>query len=287
MRFKIIFSSLGFLLVLFIAVPILRMLFSSDPGTLANTAAQADVHTSIFLTLRASLWATLAGLITSVPLAWILARRQFRGKKIIEGLIDLPVMIPHTAAGIALLSVWGRHSVFTKLTGFNIIGTEIAISMGMFFVSSPFLVNAVKEGFKLIDERFEKTAVTLGATPWKAFRTVSLPMVKKSIVSGSIMMWGRGISEFGAVIILAYHPMVAPVLIFERFQNFGLKYAIPVTGLLMLISLIVFISLRLFEDRKKKMTTENTIETKGTDGTDAHGTGDSDAAAANVGGALK
>lgn len=255
MRFKVIFSSLGFLLVMFIAMPIIRMLFSSDPGTLIKTAAEADVHGSIFLTLRASLWATLAGLLAGVPLAWILARREFRGKKIVEGLIDLPVMIPHTAAGIALLSVWGRHSLFTKMTGFNVIGTEIAISMGMFFVSAPFLVNAVKEGFKLIDDRYEKTAITLGATPWKAFHTVSLPMVKKSIVSGSIMMWGRGISEFGAVIILAYHPMVAPVLIFERFQNFGLKYAIPVTGLLMLISLIIFIILRLFEDKGKRKRT--------------------------------
>jgi molybdate/tungstate transport system permease protein len=74
-------------------------------------------------------------------------------------------------------------------------------------------------------------------------------MVKKSIISGSLMMWGRGISEFGAVIILAYHPMTAPVLIFERFQNFGLKYAIPVTVLLILISLIVFIFIRIFEDK--------------------------------------
>jgi len=101
----------------------------------------------------------------------------------------------------------------------------------------------------LIDERYEKTAITLGATPWKAFLTVSLPMVKKSIISGSIMMWGRGISEFGAVVILAYHPMAAPVLIFERFQNFGLKYAVPVTALLIIISLIIFIIVRILEDK--------------------------------------
>ncbi len=248
MKHNIIFSSLGFLLVLFFAAPILRMVIASDPATLIKTAGETEVYQSIFLTLRASLWSTLAALITGVPLAWILSRRQFKGKKLIEGLIDLPVMIPHTAAGIALLGVWGRQSLFAKATGFSIIGTEIAIAMGMFFVSAPFLVNAVKEGFKLTDYRYEKTALTLGATPWQAFYTVSLPMVKKSIISGSIMMWGRGISEFGAVIILAYHPMVTPVLIFERFQNFGLKYALPVTGLLMLVSLIIFILLRLFEN---------------------------------------
>lgn len=249
MKFKIIFSFLGLLLVLFVGVPILRMLVSADPGTLAETAGDTEVYSSIFLTFRASLWSTIAALISGVPLAYLLARKKFRGKKLVEGIVDLPVIIPHTAAGIALLTVWGRHSLFSKTTGLNVIGTEIAISMGMFFVSVPFLVNAVKEGFKLIDERYEKTAVTLGATPWKAFLTVSLPMVKKSIVSGSIMMWGRGISEFGAVVILAYHPMVAPVMIFERFQNFGLKYAVPVTALLIVISLVIFIIVRIFEDK--------------------------------------
>jgi molybdate/tungstate transport system permease protein len=239
------------------------MVVASDPGTLVKTAAEAEVYSSIFLTLRASLWATLAALLTGVPLAWILSRHEFKGKKLIEGLIDLPVMIPHTAAGIALLGVWGRQSLFSQATGVSIVGTEIAISMGMFFVSAPFLVNAVKEGFKLIDYRYEKTAITLGATPWQAFHTVSLPMVKKSIISGSIMMWGRGISEFGAVIILAYHPMVTPVLIFERFQNFGLKYALPVTGLLMLVSLMIFILLRILENdghKRSKIKNNNRRE---------------------------
>lgn len=249
MRFKIVFSLLGLLLILFIGVPVVRMLVSSDPAVLVETAQEKEVVFSIFLTLRASFWATVAALLAGIPLAYILARKKFKGKKMIEGLIDLPVIIPHTAAGIALLTVWGRHSLFSKVFGLRVIGTEMAISMGMFFVSVPFLINAVKAGFKLIDERYEKTAITLGATPWKAFLTVSLPMVKKSIFSGSIMMWGRGISEFGAVVILAYHPMTAPVLIFERFQNFGLKYALPVTVILILISLIIFIILRVFEDK--------------------------------------
>jgi len=80
---------------------------------------------------------------------------------------------------------------------------------------------------------------------------VALPLAKKSILSGSIMMWARGISEFGAVVILAYHPMTAPVLIFERFQNFGLQEAIPVAALLLIVSLVVIIVLRLIVDRNR------------------------------------
>jgi molybdate/tungstate transport system permease protein len=193
----------------------------------------------------------MAALVMGIPLAWILARRDFPGRRVLEGLIDLPVIIPHTAAGIALLSVWGRQSLFHRFTGLSVVGTEAGIAMAMFFVSVPFLVNAVKSGFRLVDERYEKTARSLGAGPWKTFFSVSLPMVRKSVFSGSIMMLGRGISEFGAVVILAYHPMTAPVMIFERFQNFGLKYALPVTVLLILISLAVFVGLRLVEEKRR------------------------------------
>jgi len=250
MKFKIIFSLLGTVLILFIVVPVFQMMISTDPGELAKTALEKDVIRSIALTLRASLWATIAAFILGVPLAYMLARTKFFGKKIIEGLIDIPVIIPHTAAGIALLMVWGRHSLFSRVTGIGLMGTEAAVSLGMFFVSVPFLINAAKEAFKMIDIRYEKTAMTLGASPWKAFTSVSLPMARKSIISGGIMMWARGISEFGAVVILAYHPMTAPVMIFERFQNFGLSHAVPVTVLLIIISLIIFTILRMIEDRK-------------------------------------
>lgn len=246
-----VLSIFGFVLILLIAVPLLRMLLVVDTTELSRTAADNEVRSAIMLTLRASLWATLAALVMGIPLSWILARHKFPGRRVLEGIIDLPVIIPHTAAGIALLSVWGRQSLFHRFTGVSVVGTEVGISLAMFFVSVPFLVNAVKSGFRLVDERYEKTARSLGAGPWKTFFSVSLPMVRKSILSGSIMMLGRGISEFGAVVILAYHPMTAPVMIFERFQNFGLKYALPVTVLLILISLLVFIGLRLVEERRR------------------------------------
>ncbi|MBN2442810.1 MAG: ABC transporter permease [Spirochaetales bacterium] len=251
---KIIFSSLGTILLLFVAVPVLRMLFSASPATLVSTAGEAGVLGSIALTFRASLWSTVAALFLGIPFAYILARHNFPGKQIVEGIIDIPVIIPHTAAGIALLMVLGRNSLFARITGISLMGTEAAISCGMFFVSMPLLVNTVKDGFNLIDNRYEKTAMTLGASRWQAFWTVSLPLVKKSIISGSILMWARGISEFGAVVILAYHPMTAPVLIFERFQSFGLAYAAPVTVILIILSLCIFIVLRLFgrKTRRKK-----------------------------------
>jgi len=249
---KKIFIPLTTLLIFLIVFPLINMIFGVSVSEIFNTLLDKEVTSSIFLTLRASLWSTVFALIIGVPTGYLIARNNFFGKKIIEGIIDLPVIIPHTAAGIALLSVWGRKSLFGQLTGMSIMGTEIAISVAMFFVSVPFLINAVKNGFKLIDPRYEKVAITLGASPLKAFFTISLPMVKKSVLSGSIMMWARGISEFGAVIILAYHPMITPILIYDRYEAFGLKYARPVAVVLILICLLVFISLRLLEDRGGK-----------------------------------
>jgi molybdate/tungstate transport system permease protein len=90
----------------------------------------------------------------------------------------------------------------------------------------------------------ERVARTLGASPWRAFWGVAFPLAWRSILSGMILMWARGLSEFGAVIILAYHPMVAPVLLYERFESFGLNYSRPVATLVILICLITFVVLR-------------------------------------------
>ena len=247
--FKKLCWVLGLVIIFFIVYPLANMILQVTGVQFFETLKDPEVIGSIFLTLRASLWATLAAIIFGVPLAYALVRTNFKGKKIIEGIVDLPIIIPHSAAGIALLAVWGRKSLFGKLTGLSIMGTEIAISVAMFFVAVPFLVNSVKNGLKLVDRRFENVAITLGASRPRAFFTVTLPMVRKSIISGSIMMWARGISEFGAVMVLAYHPMIAPVLIYDRYEAFGLKYARPVAVLLILICLVVFITMRAVEDK--------------------------------------
>jgi len=122
--------------------------------------------------------------------------------------------------------------------------------IAMLFVSMPFLVNAAREGFSAVDERLERAARTLGAGPWAAFRRVALPLAKRSILSGTILMWARGLSEFGAVVILAYHPMVAPVLLYERFESYGLSYARPVAVWILLTSLGVFLALRAVAGRR-------------------------------------
>ncbi len=249
--FKLIITVLASVVILFILLPIITISLTTSPFLFYKTIIDKEVLDSIILTLKASLFSTLAAFVFGIPLAYMLARFNFYGKKIVKSIIEIPIIIPHSAAGIALLTVFGRESMFGKLTGFSIVGTELAISIAMFFVSIPFFIKSVEQGFNTIDERYEKVAISLGATPLQAFFTVTLPLAKKAIINGATMMWARGISEFGAIIILVYHPMVTPILIFDRYESFGLKYAKPVALLLILVCLIIFTVMRIIIERDK------------------------------------
>jgi len=114
----------------------------------------------------------------------------------------------------------------------------------MLFVSLPLLVDTARETFALVDRRLEGVARTLGASPWSAFRRVTLPLAWRGIVAGAVMMWARGISEFGAVVILAYNPKTISLLIYERFVGFGTDAAAPVTALLLVLALIILVLVR-------------------------------------------
>ncbi len=250
------FAALGLVLVIFIAGPLLRTVAASSPNILWQTLLDAKVRASIALTFGASLLATLLAFLCGVPLAYLLARVNFPGKRLIEGIVDVPIVVPHSAAGIALLMVFGRQSwlgqAFARI-GIRFVSAWPGIVIAMLFVSLSFLVNAAREGFESVDVRLERVARTLGASPWQAFWRVSFPLAWRSILSGMIMMWARGLSEFGAIVILAYHPMVAPVLLYERFESFGLRYARPIASLLILICLGVFVLLRITAGGKRDM----------------------------------
>jgi molybdate/tungstate transport system permease protein len=258
---SVVFILLSTVILLFIVAPPLKTVFSSSPATLWNTLLEEDVYSSILLTFSAALTATLIGLFLGVPLAYLLARHQFRGKRFVEAIIDVPIVIPHSAAGVALLFVFGSNFLFGKILNTMGIGFFRAfggVVIAMMFVSVPFLIDAAKEGFKAVDVRLEKVARTLGASAWKSFFQISLPLAWRSIFSGSVLMWARGLSEFGAIVIIAYsasflgwNPKVLPVLIANRF-DFGLEYALPVAAIGILISLIAFIVLRSIAYRGEK-----------------------------------
>lgn len=248
--FEAIFAILGSCVLLFVLAPLLSMVFATSLGDLSEAAADREVVHSIKLTLAAAFFATAVSALGGIPLAYVLARKRFFGRSILLAVIDLPIIIPHSAAGIALFTVIGRRSLIGRLFGGGLTGTLAGISIAMAFVSVPFLVNAAREAFAAVPERLEKAARTLGASRSRVFFTVSLPLAWRGILSGMILMWARGISEFGAVVIIAYHPMTTPVMVFQRFNDFGLRYARSVAVLLILICVTLFVILRLVSHLK-------------------------------------
>ncbi len=245
---------LSITLFLFIFIPLFKMIISANPKLITDALADKEIVSAILLSFKCALIATTIALIAGIPLSFYLARYDFPFKSLVEAVLDIPVMIPHTAVGIALLTVFGSRFFLGKLfnsIGIDFVGTEFGIIIGMMYVSLSYLINHAKSGFKNVDPKLEKAARTLGASSLKTFFYVTLPLAKNDILSGAIMMWARGLSEFGAVVILAYHPMTAPVLILERFQSYGLNYSKPIAVLLILICIVLFTLLRWVNNRKK------------------------------------
>ena len=240
--FVFVFMFLGSILVLFLTIPLIKLFINVGVLNIYQTLQDKEVYDSIFLTLKSAFYAVVFVCITGIPLAYLIARYDFWGKSILESILDIPVMVPHTAAGIALLVAFSNGYI-------NFIDTTTGIVSAMMFLSAPFLINGAKEGFKKVDIKYEYVARTLGASRLSAFFSIALPNARNDIINGALMMWSRGLGEFGAVVIIAYHPMVSPVLIYDRFNNFGLKYSAPVAADMIFVSVCLFLAVRYINNK--------------------------------------
>jgi molybdate/tungstate transport system permease protein len=242
------FWLIGGVLLAFILMPLVQMIAGQTTTRLVNVAGMSEVRAAIWLSIEAAfITAALAGFL-GVPLAFLLARASFPGKGVVEAVVDLPLAIPHTVVGIALLFVFGRRGVIGStvkaLTGYQFWGTLGGIIVAMLFVSVTYTVNAARVGFESVDPRLEKVARTLGVGPWSAFLRVTLPLAWRGVLTGLTLTFARAISEFGAVIVLTYYPMTAPVKIYELFVQFGLEDSSAMAVLFLAATLTLFILFR-------------------------------------------
>jgi len=234
------------MVLLFIIAPFLQLFLSLHFSDYLQILSDNELHESLFTTLLIGIITTLLFSFGAIPLAYLLARKQFPLRQFIISLIDIPIVIPHTAVGIALLTVFSRNGIFPL----NIIDSPVGIGLAMAFVSIPFLIQSAREGFLSVPEKLEKASLSLGINHTQTFFKISIPLAWQHIVSGFIMMFARGISEFGAIIIIAYRPTTSSVLLFERFNSFGLSAAKPIAATIIIVSLIIFIILRIFANKK-------------------------------------
>lgn len=157
-------------------------------------------------TLAVALVATLALLPLGVWLAWILARRRFPGRTLLETVVSLPLVLPPVATGLILLKILGRDGfigAWLARAGIEIVFTWKAVVIAMALMGLPLLVRTARTGFEQVSRRYEDIAETLGATPARVFFTISLPLASRSIVAGALLAFSRAIGEFGATIMVA------------------------------------------------------------------------------------
>lgn len=236
------------LLVLPVAVLVAR---SGLPG-LRLLAADSELRDSLVLTALAATVATLVTVVLGTPLAYLMARGRLPGAPVVSALLDLPLLIPHPVAGIALILTFGRASPAGEAlarVGLAVTGSTLGIGLAMLFVAAPLYVSAAREAIAHVDPRYESVARTLGDSAWRAAWRVTRPLAGRGLVAAAVVMWARAVSEFGAIVILTYNPKVASVLSYDRFTSYGLDAALPVAAVLVLLALVPLLVLRTLRAR--------------------------------------
>ena len=239
--------TLGTILVLFLGVPVITLVLAGWNGVGGALARDMELRAALVRTAMTATMATLLGVACGSPVAYLLARHRFRGRAVLAAIIDVPLLIPHPVAGIALLLSLSRDSIIGRslLTlGVHVVGSPGGIVAAMAFVAAPLYVSAAREAFAKVDTVYETVARTLGATPWRVAYRITLPLAARGLLSAAVVMWSRAVSEFGAVVVLTYNPKVASILSYDRLTSYGLHEALPVAVVIVLLSFVPLIILR-------------------------------------------
>ena len=199
--------ALAIVAIAFFALPFLGMIWRLPWGDVWSTLSSENARKALRLSLWCSLWSTAAALLFGVPLAWLLARVEFRGRTAVRALCTLSMVLPPVVAGVALFYALGRRGLvgqyLDRWFGFTLPFTTYGVIVAQTFVAMPFLVITVEAAFRQMDPRFEDAARTLGASRWYVFRHVTLPAIRPGVVAGAVLAWARALGEFGATITFA------------------------------------------------------------------------------------
>ncbi len=245
-------------LLLFLLLPLLALLFYSSPAELAANLALPQVRQAIGLSLRTSSWATLAAVALGMPVAYLLARRQFYGRLLLDNLIDLPIVLPPAVAGLALLLVFGRRGwVGAPLAelGIRITFTELAVIMAQTFIAVSLFIRAASIGFAAVEPELEDAAAIDGANRWQSFWRITLPLSRRAVLTGVALAWARALGEFGATIIFAGNfpgrTQTMPLAIYLGFE-LDLDVAVTLSVILIGLSFAALLAIKLIFQRPEE-----------------------------------
>jgi sulfate transport system permease protein len=201
---------------------------------------------AIRLTVITSFVIVAINAVMGTTIAWVLVRDEFRGKRIVNSIIDLPFALPTIVAGLTLLALYGQDSPL----GVNITYTKVAVGMALLFVTLPFVVRAVQPVLQELDEEMEEAAASLGSNNFRIFRSIILPNLTPAIIAGCALAFARAIGEFGSLVLITgnipFDTQVASVYIFARIESDNTTAAAAVSVFLLLLAVVVLFALNLF-----------------------------------------
>jgi molybdate transport system permease protein len=247
---------LAAIFALFFILPFIGLIDRSidDRGTWESLQAE-QVRDALVLSLWTSTVTTMIAVLLGTPVAYVIARSRFPGRDVVNALIDLPIVLPPTVAGVALLTAFGRRGLLgepiDELTGFTFGFRALAVVMAQLLVAAPFFVRAAISGFEGVDSQFERVAYTLGASRTRAFFRITVPQAWPALLAGLVLCWARALGELGATLIfagnLAGRTQTMPLAILSAFEgsSLGLAGAIALSLILIAVALVVLVLVRI------------------------------------------
>jgi molybdate transport system permease protein len=244
------------LLLIFLVSPLAAIFLKvQTQEDLGSTLWQPIVTEALRLSVVTSLSSLCLAIVLGTPLAYLLARRRFRGAALLDTLIDLPMVLPPTVAGVALLMAFGRRGVlgaWLDAIGIQISFTTFAVILAQSFVSIPFYIRAARAGFQSVDQELERVAYTLGHAPLSVFLRVTVPLAFPALLGGAVMAWARALGEFGATIMFAGNflgrTQTMPLAIYAAMES-DLTAALVLSAILIVVSFSVLFGVRLLLHR--------------------------------------
>ncbi|WP_432933050.1 ABC transporter permease [Microbispora sp. CA-135349] len=235
----------------FLVLPLAGLLIRAPWPTLLRRLAEPQVLEALRLSLVCATAATAVCVLFGVPLAWLLARVDFPGRRLVRALVTVPLVLPPVVGGVALLLVLGRRGLIGQWLesafGITLPFTTLGVIVAEAFVAMPFLVISVEGALRGADRRFEEAAATLGASRWTVFRRVTLPLIMPGVVAGAVLCWARALGEFGATITFAGNfpgtTRTMPLAVYLALETEP-DAAIVLSLVLLAVSVVILASLR-------------------------------------------
>ena len=246
--------ALAAIFALFLGLPIVTLVARAVlDGSLATAIASPVVIDALWLSLVTTGISLLITVVFGLPLAIVMARRQFRGKDWLEAIIDLPIVLPPSVAGLALLLVFGRRGLLGEtfdLLGFSIPFTIVAVILAQTFVSAPFFIRSARTGIAGVDRDLEDAARVDGASERQVFQAITVPLASAALAAGLVMSWARSLGEFGATIMFAGNvagrTQTLPLVVYGEFQGGDLDASIAAAAILVIAAFGVLVAVRVF-----------------------------------------